>query len=134
MNGSASAPSSAAMNGTLEAINPAMKATSRREPVELGDDDGAAGLLRRRQSSRELRPALQRIGAFAGLDLDILTRDCETFALAELGDGTTLRFEAQAGAALPSRRHADVADCRSSQLNAPNSVSRYFTDLRSRPH
>ena len=103
------------------------------EPIELGNDDGAAGLLRSRQSRRELRPALQRIGALAGFNLNELARDGETLALAELGDGTMLRLQAQAGAALPRRRHADVGNCRSSQLNAPNSNSRYFTGLRSRP-
>ena len=103
------------------------------QPIELGDDDGATSSLCSCQGCRELRPALQRIGALAGFDLDELVSDGETLALAELGDGTTLRFQAQAGASLPSGRHANVTDCRSSQLNAPGSVSRYFTDLRFRP-
>ena len=103
MNGSASAPSSAAMNGTLEAIRPAMKATSRESRSSLGDDDGAADLLRGCQGCGELWSALQRICALARLDLDELARDGETLALAELGDGTTLRFQSQAGATLPSR-------------------------------
>ena len=105
-----------------------------REPIELGDDDGATRLLRGGQSRRKLRPALQRIGALARLDLDELARDGETLAFAELGDGPTLRFQAQAGAALPSSRHADVGNRRSGQLNAPNCNSRQFPDLRSHPH
>ena len=38
------APSSATMNGTRCAIRPEMNATSRRQAVELGDDDRALGL------------------------------------------------------------------------------------------
>ena len=64
-----------------------------RQPIELGDDDGAARLFRSCQRLRELRPTFQRIGALAGLDLDELARDGETLAFAELVNGTTLRFE-----------------------------------------
>ena len=133
MNGSASQPSSAAMKGTLEAISPAMKATSRESRSSLATTMEQRDLLGSRQGCRELWPALQRIGAFASLDLDELARDSETLALAELDDRPTLRFQAQAGAPLPSGRHADVGDRCSGQLNAPSSVSRYFTDLRFRP-
>ena len=71
-----------------------MKATSRERRSSLANDDGAASLLRHSQRCGTLRPTFQRISALAGLDLDELARDGETLALAELGDGTTLRFQA----------------------------------------
>ncbi len=64
------------------------------QPIELGDNDGAARILCGRQGCRELRPAFQRIRALARLDLDELPGNPETLALAELGDGTSLRLQA----------------------------------------
>jgi hypothetical protein len=39
------------------------------KPVQLGDDDGRLALLGDLQRCGELRPAIQRIPPFAGLDL-----------------------------------------------------------------
>ena len=80
------------------------------QPVELGDGDLALGLLRRLQRGLQLRPAVERIGALAGLDLGELGDDLEAFGLGEGGDGLALRFEAEAGAALLLGRDAVIGD------------------------
>ena len=63
------------------------------EPIELGDDDRRAvqtGVLER---GLELRPALERVGALAGLDLLEGRRRAEALGLAEAGDCLQLRIE-----------------------------------------
>ena len=87
-----------------------MNATSRREPVQLGDGDFALGLLRRLQRGLQLRPALQRVAALAGLDLGELGDDGEAFGGGEAGDSLALGFKAKTRAALLPGGHAVVGD------------------------
>ena len=129
MNGSASAPSSAAMNGTPRGHKPGDEGDVAGQPIELGDDDGAAGALGSCQSCRELRPPLQGIGALARLDLDELAYEGKALALAELDDGTTLRFQAQAGATLPSGRQRG---CRRSPLRSIDRSQLQFETIHCR--
>ena len=73
-----------------------MKRHIAAEPVELGDGDRAfafAGVLERR---RELRPAVERVDAFARFDLDALVDNREALGLSESCDGFTLRLDAEA--------------------------------------
>ena len=77
-----------------------MNATSRDRRSSLRDRDLALGLLRRLQRGLQLRPAGQRIGAFAGLDLGELGHDLEALGRRERGDGLALGFKAEAGTAL----------------------------------
>jgi hypothetical protein len=53
------------MKGTRGAIIPATNATSREKPVELRDEHAAFRCFGRGWGSRELRPAIEGIGAFA---------------------------------------------------------------------
>src|SRR5271155_4278058 len=87
MNGSTSAPSSATTNGTRWAIKPEMKWTSRLSRSSLETATAhlpwPAGLGER---GGELRAALDRVRAFAGLDLDELGDDLVTLGGGEPGD------------------------------------------------
>ena len=100
MNGSASAPSSATMNGTRCAIRPAMNATSRESRSSLATMTGAFACLACASARGELRPALERVGALAGLDLDVLGDQLEALGLANLAIGRSLRLQAEAAPAL----------------------------------
>ena len=95
MNGSASRPSSATMNGTRCAIRPGHERHIARKPVELGDQDGAFGGLGGSQRGGELRPPVEGVGALAGLGLDELGDDADALGLGEPGDGGALRLDAQ---------------------------------------
>jgi hypothetical protein len=53
-----------------------------RKPIELRDGDRARPLLRQRECRGELRPAIERIGSLAGLDLDERADDRDAFRLA----------------------------------------------------
>ena len=69
-----------------------------REPVELCYGDGArlpvaAGAS---QGGGELRAAVERVGALARLDLDMLGDDLEALGGGEPGDGSALRVTAEA--------------------------------------
>src|SRR5215212_5119578 len=102
MKGSASGPSSATMNGTRWLIRPAMNATSRLSRSRFATSTG--------QRRRQLRPAIQRVGPFAGLDLDPLGHDREALGRAEPSKGGLLRLKPQARAALPGGGDADVGE------------------------
>lgn len=64
MNEATSAPNSATRKGTRLAIRPAMKWTSR-EPVELGDQHGAAQAASSGQRRGELGPAVEGVRPLA---------------------------------------------------------------------
>jgi hypothetical protein len=100
MNGSASRPSSATMNGTRCAIRPATKATSRdrRSSFETKTQHFAA--LAQARGGRELWPPVDRVGALAGLGLDELGDDRDAFGLGEAGDGRALRLDPEPRALL----------------------------------
>jgi hypothetical protein len=89
------------------------------QPVELGNADGRLGTLGRLQRCRKLRPASERVGTLAGLDLGVFRGDLEAFRLRERGDGGALRFEAEAGAPLLGGR--DTV-CRASQRRFRNTL------------
>ena len=74
------------------------------EAIELGNRDGAfpvpAGLGER---GGELRAALDRVGALAGLDLDEIADDLVTLGGGETGDRGALGIDPETGAALLAR-------------------------------
>ena len=70
--GSASEPNSATMKGTLGAIRPAKNATSRERRSSL-DKHRTLRLARCGQCCDELWPAVERIGAFPGFDLGLVS-------------------------------------------------------------
>jgi hypothetical protein len=88
------------MNGTRCAINPATKATSRKKPVQLGNQDAALGCLCRCQGGGELRPAIKGISALPCFSPDIFADDRETFGLGKARDGGALGFDPEARAVL----------------------------------
>ena len=67
-----------------------------REAVELGHDDRALRLARCGQRGCQLRSAIERIGALAGLDLGELVQDGDALGFGEAGDCGSLGFDAQA--------------------------------------
>ena len=60
------------------------------------------------QGLGQLRPAVQRIGAFAGFHLHHLGHHLAAFGGGKAGNGFALRFDAQAALALLARRNPDV--------------------------
>ena len=75
-----------------------------RQPVELGDEDAALRGLGCCQRRGELRPAVERVGALAGLGLDVLGDDGDALGFGEPRDRRALRFDPEPGALLlPSR-------------------------------
>ena len=77
-----------------------MKATSRLKPVELRHSDFTPGFLGGLQRGLEFGPAIERVRAFAGLDLGEFGDDGEAFGLGKAGDGLALRFQTETGSAL----------------------------------
>jgi hypothetical protein len=71
-----------------------------REPIELGNQDAAFGRAGGSEGGCELRAAVERVGAFAGLRLDELGDDGEAFSFGEPGDRRALRFDPEARALL----------------------------------
>ena len=100
------------MNGVLWLIKPEMKWTSRDKSIELGDDDrrSLATALGGVQRRSELRATVERVGAFAGLDLGEGLQEVESLGFGETGERGLLRFEAETGAALTLGRNAGVSD------------------------
>ena len=64
------------------------------EPVELGHRDRATQRARLGERGPHLRPTVERVASFAGLDLDELRRDVEPGVLSEPDQRLTLRFNA----------------------------------------
>ena len=100
MNGSASAPSSATMNGTRCAISPAMKATSRESRSSLETITGHLAERARSQGGSEAWPAIERVGTFAGFDLDVFRDDLDSLGFGEARDCGSLGFDAETRALL----------------------------------
>jgi hypothetical protein len=92
MKGSASAPSSATMNGTRCAIRPAMNAHVTREPSSLAT---RTGHLRCGQRCGELRPSVEGVGSLAGFDLCELAGNRDALALGKASHGCALSFQAE---------------------------------------
>ena len=63
------------------------------EPVELGHQDAAFGGPRCSQCRGKLGPAIERIGALAGLGLDELADDRDPLGFAEAGNGSALSID-----------------------------------------
>ena len=101
MKGSASAPSSAPMNGTRCAIKSGDEGDVAGEPVELGDDDRAFCRAGHFEGGGELWASIQGIGALAAFYLDELAQQGDAFRFSEAGDGGALCIDAEAGASLP---------------------------------
>ena len=80
------------------------------EAIELGDDDRALGYARGSKRCGELWPAIERIRAFAALDLDELLEEGDALGFGKAGDGGSLGFDAEAGAALPLGGDAVIGD------------------------
>jgi hypothetical protein len=78
--------------------------------LELGHYDRAPLYAASGQRCRQLRPAVERIGTFAGLDLDELSCEREAFCLGEAGHGRSLSLDAESRTALASGRDAVVGD------------------------
>ncbi len=83
------------------------------EAIELGNRDGAftvpAGLG---ESGGELRAALDRVGALAGLDLDELADDLVTLGGCESGNRGALGIDPETRAALLASADPEVGDQR----------------------
>src|ERR1700732_4066457 len=79
------------------------------EPAKLGDEYRALEPLCLSKGSLELRSALKRVMALAGLYLDIARGDGEAVSSGELHHCRLLSIEAQTRLALPSGRHPRVA-------------------------
>ena len=71
---------------------------------------GALCFLAALERGGELRPAVERVGALAGLDLGEGLDQVEALGLGEAGERGLLRLEAKAGAALAGGRYAGVGD------------------------
>ena len=110
MKGSASAPSSATMNGTRWAMRPEMKATSRESRSSLATMTGHLPVLAGGQRGGELRAPVEGIGTLAGLDLGELGDEGVALGLGEAGDGGPLRLDAEARSALPGGGDPIVGD------------------------
>ena len=100
MNGSASRPSSATMNGTRCAIRPDTNATSRESRSSLETRTQHLAVRAGAERGCELRPPIERVGALAGFGLDVLGDDGDALGLGEAGDGRALRLDAEARALL----------------------------------
>ena len=95
MNGSASTPSSATMNGTRCAISPAMNATSRESRSSLATMTGHLPARPAASAAASCGPPVERVRALAGLDLDELGCELEALGLGEAVDGGPLGLDAE---------------------------------------
>jgi hypothetical protein len=82
------------------------------EAAELGDDDGHLEPPGMGEGSCELGPAIERVVALAGFNLDILGLDLRALALGEGRDGGALGFEPQAAFPLPAGADPQIGDKR----------------------
>ena len=120
------------MNGTRCAIRPAMKATSRDSRSSLRDRDFAFGFLRRLQRRLQLRPAVERVSALAGLDLGELGDDLEALGGGERGDGA-LPFEAETRTALRRGGDAIIGDERTGASSTTRPSAHWKRPGKTRP-
>ena len=74
-----------------------------RQAVELGNQHAAFGAAGCSQRGGKLRPAVERVGAFAGFGLDVFADDREALGFGKPGDGGPLGFDPEARALLPLR-------------------------------
>ena len=86
-----------------------MKCDVAAEAVELGDDHRRAVEAGGVERGLQLRPALERIGTLAGLDLLEDVDQVEALDFAEAGDCLELRVETEIAAAVLGQ--ADIGDC-----------------------
>jgi hypothetical protein len=103
MNGSAR-PSSATMNGHALRHQASNEGNVARQPIQLRDQDAALRGFGRGEGGCELRPAIERVCAFAGLGLNVLGDDGELLGLGKPGDRRVLRLDPKPRALLlPSK-------------------------------
>ena len=88
------------MNGSLVHHQAADEVHIAAQAVELRDDHRGLVLLGQLHRGGQLRPLLERIGAFAGLDLAEGLDQIVTLGLGEGGNRRLLGVEADAGLAL----------------------------------
>ena len=87
-----------------------MNATSRESLSSFATATAHLALLCCLQGGPQLRPARQRICAFASLHFSEFRDDVETFNCSERSDSLALGFKAKAGAALLPSGYAVVGD------------------------
>jgi hypothetical protein len=92
------------------AIRPEMKATSRNRRSSFETITGHLAVRAASQRRRQLRPAIERVGALAGLRLDVFGDALELLGFGELGDGGALRLDPEPGGPgrSSSAAHADL--------------------------
>src|SRR5215216_4783965 len=95
MKGSASAPSSATMNGTRWATREATNATSRESRSSLATITGQRFARPVANAEASSGAAIDRIRTLAGLHFDELGRESEPFPFGEAGYGRTLGLDAE---------------------------------------
>ena len=80
------------------------------QPIQFGNSDTASVLPGRCQCCLKLRPPLQRIGALAGLNLNVFAQGLYPFGLSEMSQRLSLGFNSKARASLPCGGNADVKE------------------------
>ena len=98
------------MNGVLMGHQAGDEVNVTGQAVELRDDNRGLELPGGGQGGGELRPAIERVGALARLDLAEGLGQGVAFGLGKAGERGLLRFEAEAGASLAGGRNAGVGD------------------------
>jgi hypothetical protein len=86
-----------------------MKWTSRLSRSSLATATRTTAPTGLREGSRELGPAIKSVRAFAGFHLDVLGDGIEPVRLGEMGEGLTLRFNAEPALTLLRGADPDVA-------------------------
>jgi len=110
MNGSTIGPSPATTNGTWCRHEPADEMYIAAETIELRYQHRAFGPARCGERIGEFRPAVQGVGALAGLDLRALGDDLDALDLGEAADGFLLGLDPQPGAALARPAYPIICD------------------------
>src|SRR5262245_13702685 len=82
------------------------------QAIQLRNDDRSLDAVGVSESCGELRSPLDRVAAFAGLDLGEGVDDHEAVGLGEAGDGVALRFQPEPGLALLLCGDTNVGDGR----------------------
>ena len=77
-----------------------MNATSRDRRSSLATATEHLAAFAAFSAALQLRPARERVSAFAGLDLGVFARDVEPLSCSEGRNCLALRFKAETGASL----------------------------------
>ena len=81
-----------------------------RQAVQLGNDHAALRGFGCGQGGGELRPAIERVGAFAGLGFDELPDQDHALGFGEVLDGRPLGFNSETRTLLPEGRDSQVGN------------------------